>query len=195
MRALGRWESEELEFAEQPDEGVTYAEKIEARSAASIPARSASELERIVRALNPHIGDVSWSSKGASGSAWSRPSPVPADRPRPSSGPRRARYCSGPRMEPFASSPSSRRASGRWPLRTISAATRLRGSRLEPRGDAGAPGCVRGAAAGLRARCVGRPRVPGRCRAPLARGTRAGAGAEPGLRRRAAARHDRPRGG
>ena len=44
------------EPAAQPDEGVTYAEKVERDERRLDPARSAVELERTVRALNPHIG-------------------------------------------------------------------------------------------------------------------------------------------
>ena len=44
MRALELCESGELEFAEQPDEGVTYAEKIEASERRLDPGRSAVEL-------------------------------------------------------------------------------------------------------------------------------------------------------
>jgi len=40
----------------QPDEGVTYADKIEAADRRLDPERPAAELERRVRALNPHIG-------------------------------------------------------------------------------------------------------------------------------------------
>jgi methionyl-tRNA formyltransferase len=43
-------------FREQPDEGVTYAAKIEARDRLLDPALPAGELERRVRALTPHIG-------------------------------------------------------------------------------------------------------------------------------------------
>jgi methionyl-tRNA formyltransferase len=43
-------------FAEQPQDGVTYAEKISAEERLLDPARPASELERVVRALYPHIG-------------------------------------------------------------------------------------------------------------------------------------------
>ena len=45
-----------LEFAEQDDEGVTYAEKIVAAERRLDPSRSAVELARIVRALTPHVG-------------------------------------------------------------------------------------------------------------------------------------------
>jgi methionyl-tRNA formyltransferase len=43
-------------FAEQPEEGVTYAHKIEAADRLLDPARGPEELERVVRALRPHIG-------------------------------------------------------------------------------------------------------------------------------------------
>jgi methionyl-tRNA formyltransferase len=47
---------ERPEFREQPDEGVTYAEKITASDRLLDPQRPAAELERVVRALQPHIG-------------------------------------------------------------------------------------------------------------------------------------------
>lgn len=43
-------------FAEQPHDGVTYAEKLTAEDRLLDPARPAVELERVVRALHPHIG-------------------------------------------------------------------------------------------------------------------------------------------
>jgi methionyl-tRNA formyltransferase len=43
-------------FAEQDEEGVTYAEKISPADRLLDPGRSAAELERVVRALHPHIG-------------------------------------------------------------------------------------------------------------------------------------------
>jgi methionyl-tRNA formyltransferase len=43
-------------FTEQPEEGVTYAEKITAADRTLDPGRPAAELERTVRALRPHIG-------------------------------------------------------------------------------------------------------------------------------------------
>lgn len=45
-----------LDFREQDDAGATYAEKIAANDRLLDPARSAVELERVVRALHPHIG-------------------------------------------------------------------------------------------------------------------------------------------
>jgi methionyl-tRNA formyltransferase len=43
-------------FTEQSEQGVTYAEKIEPQDRLLDPARPARELERVVRALHPHIG-------------------------------------------------------------------------------------------------------------------------------------------
>jgi methionyl-tRNA formyltransferase len=43
-------------FREQPDHGVTYAEKIGPEDRRLDPARRADELERRVRALTPHLG-------------------------------------------------------------------------------------------------------------------------------------------
>jgi methionyl-tRNA formyltransferase len=43
-------------FVEQPQDGVTYAEKITAADRLLDPARPALELERVVRALHPHVG-------------------------------------------------------------------------------------------------------------------------------------------
>ena len=43
-------------WVEQDQTGVTYARKIEARDRALDPTRSPAEVERVVRALRPHIG-------------------------------------------------------------------------------------------------------------------------------------------
>jgi methionyl-tRNA formyltransferase len=43
-------------FREQPDQGVTYAEKIDPEDRRLDPGRRADELERRVRALTPHLG-------------------------------------------------------------------------------------------------------------------------------------------
>ena len=43
-------------FVEQPEEGATYAEKLGPADRQLDPARPAGELERVVRALHPHIG-------------------------------------------------------------------------------------------------------------------------------------------
>jgi methionyl-tRNA formyltransferase len=45
-----------LRFVEQDERGVTYAEKIAAEDRTLDPARPAVELERVVRALTPHVG-------------------------------------------------------------------------------------------------------------------------------------------
>jgi methionyl-tRNA formyltransferase len=47
---------EQPEPEPQPSDGVTYAEKITAADRTLDPARPAAELERVVRALTPHIG-------------------------------------------------------------------------------------------------------------------------------------------
>jgi methionyl-tRNA formyltransferase len=43
-------------FVEQDEDGVTYAEKIGPEDRLLDPVRPAEELERVVRALHPHIG-------------------------------------------------------------------------------------------------------------------------------------------
>ena len=53
-------------FREQPDDGATYAEKIEAADRLLDPDRPAAELERRVRALRPHIGaylELPWDAR------------------------------------------------------------------------------------------------------------------------------------
>jgi methionyl-tRNA formyltransferase len=52
LQAQGR----PLPFVEQQEQGVTYAEKIVATDRLLDPARPAAEMERVVRALDPHIG-------------------------------------------------------------------------------------------------------------------------------------------
>jgi methionyl-tRNA formyltransferase len=54
LDVIGR--GEPLPFAEQDDRAATYAEKILAEHRLLDPRRSAVELERVVRALHPHIG-------------------------------------------------------------------------------------------------------------------------------------------
>src|SRR5215212_4711900 len=55
-RLLVRALDERPPFAEQDEAGVTYAHKIEARDRALDPTRPPEEVERVVRALRPHIG-------------------------------------------------------------------------------------------------------------------------------------------
>jgi methionyl-tRNA formyltransferase len=52
VRAL----EEDLSFFDQPEEGITYAEKLGPEDRLLDPSRPAVELERTVRALHPHIG-------------------------------------------------------------------------------------------------------------------------------------------
>jgi methionyl-tRNA formyltransferase len=56
VRALDALSAGELEFTEQDDSQATYAEKISREERRLDPTRGASDLERIVRALTPHVG-------------------------------------------------------------------------------------------------------------------------------------------
>jgi methionyl-tRNA formyltransferase len=56
IEAFDQAEAGVLELRPQPEEGVTYAEKIDPAERRLEPARPASELERIVRAFTPGIG-------------------------------------------------------------------------------------------------------------------------------------------
>jgi methionyl-tRNA formyltransferase len=56
VRALDRQAEGKLEFAEQGEDGVTYAEKIEPAERRLDPERPAAELAAKVRALTPHVG-------------------------------------------------------------------------------------------------------------------------------------------
>jgi methionyl-tRNA formyltransferase len=56
VEALDASEAGALELTEQPEEGVTYADKIDPAERRLDPRRPAAELERIVRALTPAIG-------------------------------------------------------------------------------------------------------------------------------------------
>jgi methionyl-tRNA formyltransferase len=56
VRALDLRETGSLEFEEQDESHASYARKISPDDRRIDPARSAIELERTVRALNPHIG-------------------------------------------------------------------------------------------------------------------------------------------
>lgn len=56
VEALRRLGAAELDYEPQPEEVVTYADKIEAADRLLDPRRSASELAAKVRGLHPHIG-------------------------------------------------------------------------------------------------------------------------------------------
>jgi methionyl-tRNA formyltransferase len=56
VRALKLRDRGELAFSEQEDADATYAEKIDAAERRLDPGRAAPELERVVRALTPHVG-------------------------------------------------------------------------------------------------------------------------------------------
>jgi methionyl-tRNA formyltransferase len=56
VRALELQATGKLEFAEQDEAGVTYAEKIEPAERRLDPQRPATELAAVIRALTPHVG-------------------------------------------------------------------------------------------------------------------------------------------
>ena len=56
VRALDELAARTLEFTEQDDSAASYAEKIAPEERHLQPSRPASELERAVRALTPHVG-------------------------------------------------------------------------------------------------------------------------------------------
>ena len=56
IESLDRLAKGELRFDEQSSEGITYAERITAEDRDLDSRMTASELSRVVRALNPHIG-------------------------------------------------------------------------------------------------------------------------------------------
>jgi methionyl-tRNA formyltransferase len=56
IEAFDEAEAGTLELKPQPDDGVTYAEKIDSAERRLDPSRPAPELERLVRALTPGIG-------------------------------------------------------------------------------------------------------------------------------------------
>jgi methionyl-tRNA formyltransferase len=56
VRSLDRLDAGELGFTEQDEAAATYAEKIAPEERRLDPSRPAEELERVVRALTPHVG-------------------------------------------------------------------------------------------------------------------------------------------
>jgi methionyl-tRNA formyltransferase len=56
IRALDLLAEDRLEFREQSEDGVTYAEKVEPAERRLDTGRPAEELARVVRALTPHVG-------------------------------------------------------------------------------------------------------------------------------------------
>jgi methionyl-tRNA formyltransferase len=56
VRAFDGLEGGSLVFREQDDAEATYADKVSADERHLLPSRTAAELERIVRALTPHVG-------------------------------------------------------------------------------------------------------------------------------------------
>ncbi|MEJ7875458.1 MAG: methionyl-tRNA formyltransferase [Solirubrobacterales bacterium] len=56
VKAFALREGDDLEFRDQTETGLTYADKIDAGERRLDPSRTAAELARAVRALDPHIG-------------------------------------------------------------------------------------------------------------------------------------------
>jgi methionyl-tRNA formyltransferase len=84
VEALTRAERGALRFTEQAEAGATYAEKIGADERLLDPASTAEQLERVVRALHPHIGarialDGDGRFLGVHRAAQAPPALVPAD--------------------------------------------------------------------------------------------------------------------
>jgi methionyl-tRNA formyltransferase len=71
--ALDRQAEGALEFSEQDDTEVTYAEKIDPGERRLDPARPAADLARAVRALTPHIGAYLETTNGRLGVRHARP--------------------------------------------------------------------------------------------------------------------------
>jgi methionyl-tRNA formyltransferase len=65
VRALDRQAEGVLEFAEQDEGGITYAEKIDPAERRLDPGRPAAELAAKVRALTPHVGTYLETAAGA----------------------------------------------------------------------------------------------------------------------------------
>jgi len=80
--ALARHEAGELRFTPQAEQGMTYAGKVEPAERRLDPGRPAAELERIVRALNPHLGTYLELDSGER-LGVTRAEPVAAPRPAP----------------------------------------------------------------------------------------------------------------
>jgi methionyl-tRNA formyltransferase len=64
VRALDLQAAGALEFTEQEEDGVTYAEKIDAAERRLDPGRPAAELAAKVRALTPHVGAYLQTAEG-----------------------------------------------------------------------------------------------------------------------------------
>jgi methionyl-tRNA formyltransferase len=65
-------------YVPQPEDGVTYAEKITPEDRILDPTKSAAQLERIVRALHPHIGAKTPQGLGVTAARRSNEEGVPA---------------------------------------------------------------------------------------------------------------------
>jgi methionyl-tRNA formyltransferase len=101
--------------AEQDEAGATYAEKLTADDRRLDPSRSAAQLDRVVRALNPHIGAVIELAEGERLGVWEA-RPVPSDQGTPApgelnlDGPLPVFGCSPGALELISVQPAGRRA-------------------------------------------------------------------------------------
>ena len=126
VKALDLQAEGRLEFEEQDEAQATYAEKIEPAERRLDPARPATELARVVRALTPHVGAYLETADGER-LGVRRARAVDAER----SG-RRGRGRTGGaasgcgRRRPCGSRSCSRRAASRWRPTPTCAATRCR---------------------------------------------------------------------
>ena len=184
VRALDLRAAGELTLVDQDEDEATYAEKIAPEDRRLDPALPATELERRVRALNPHIGTY-LTLEGEERLGVRRARTVPGTLVPGTWCARTSGSCSAPPMGASTCSRSSRRARRRWRRATTCAATRRPAARFD---HPGARRGLRGRAARLRGRRLGRPRAAGRDRAPRRLGARAGHGPAARLRRGAAAR-------
>jgi methionyl-tRNA formyltransferase len=80
VRALDLEVEGRLEFEEQEEDGVTYAEKIGPEERRLDPGREAAELARRVRALTPHIGAFLETESGRLGVRRARPAGTRVER-------------------------------------------------------------------------------------------------------------------
>jgi methionyl-tRNA formyltransferase len=79
VELLRRYFSERPVAVEQGTEGMVYAEKIGAADRRLDPAQGAVENERVVRALNPHVGAKAGAGGGGRAGAARAPPPPPGE--------------------------------------------------------------------------------------------------------------------
>ena len=128
---LQRALDERPEFVEQPEVGVTFADKITAEDRRLDPERTPDELDRRVRALTPHVGSHVDHAGERLGVVRARPAAPPAGTAAGElamDGGRLLFGCAGGDLELLEVKPPGGRA--------MAADAYARGRRLEPAGDA-----------------------------------------------------------